>query len=70
LFRTVAGKRLVNMSDGAHALADHSSGKNVLVNFVGGITLIVALPGYDATGGAHPEIALVVQGWRTIGLML
>lgn len=34
---------LVNMSDVAHALAEHSTGKNVLVNLVGGITLIVVL---------------------------
>jgi predicted transcriptional regulator len=34
---------LVNISDVAHALADHSSGKNMLVNFVGGITLVVVL---------------------------
>ncbi|MES9942491.1 MAG: CBS domain-containing protein [Candidatus Thiodiazotropha sp. 6PLUC2] len=34
---------LVNISDVAHALADHSSGKNMLVNFVGGITLLVVL---------------------------
>lgn len=34
---------LVNISDVAHALADHSSAKNTLVNFVGGITLVVVL---------------------------
>ncbi|MCG8038158.1 MAG: CBS domain-containing protein [Candidatus Thiodiazotropha taylori] len=34
---------LVNISDVAHALADHSSGKNMLVNFVGGVTLVVVL---------------------------
>ncbi|MCG7899712.1 MAG: CBS domain-containing protein [Candidatus Thiodiazotropha weberae] len=34
---------LVNISDVAHALADHSSGKNMLVNVVGGITLMVVL---------------------------
>ena len=34
---------LVNISDVAHALADHSWGKNMLVNLVGGITLTVIL---------------------------
>lgn len=34
---------LVNIQDVASALADHSAGKNLLVNFVGGLTLIVAL---------------------------
>ena len=34
---------LVNISDVAHALADHSWGKNMLVNLVGGITLAVVL---------------------------
>ncbi|MES9971079.1 MAG: CBS domain-containing protein [Candidatus Thiodiazotropha sp.] len=36
-------KGVINMSDVAHALADHSSSKNILVNFVGGITLVVVL---------------------------
>ncbi len=31
------------MSDVAHALADQGSGKDLLVNFVGGITLVVVL---------------------------
>ncbi|MBT3011107.1 MAG: CBS domain-containing protein [Candidatus Thiodiazotropha sp. (ex Lucina aurantia)] len=34
---------LVNMSEVAHALADHNSSKNILVNLVGGITLVVVL---------------------------
>ncbi|MET0065017.1 MAG: CBS domain-containing protein [Candidatus Thiodiazotropha sp.] len=34
---------LVNISDVAHALADHNPAKNILVNFVGGVTLVVAL---------------------------
>ncbi len=34
---------LVNMQDVAHALADHSGGKNLLINLVGGITLVVVL---------------------------
>jgi CBS domain-containing protein len=34
---------MVNMSEVAHALANHSSGKNLLLNVVGGITLIVVL---------------------------
>ncbi len=34
---------LLNMSDVAHALADQGSGKDLLVNFVGGITLVVVL---------------------------
>jgi CBS domain-containing protein len=34
---------LVNISDVAHALADHNPAKNLLVNFVGGVTLVVAL---------------------------
>ncbi|MEW8040791.1 MAG: hypothetical protein AB2794_01105 [Candidatus Thiodiazotropha endolucinida] len=39
-FRTSSrtGKRPV-----AHALADHNSSKNILVNLVGGITLVVVL---------------------------
>jgi signal-transduction protein with cAMP-binding, CBS, and nucleotidyltransferase domain len=34
---------LVNMQDLAHALADHSASKNLLVNLVGGVTLAVVL---------------------------
>jgi signal-transduction protein with cAMP-binding, CBS, and nucleotidyltransferase domain len=34
---------LVNIQDVANALADHSTGKNLLVNLVGGLTLIVVL---------------------------
>ncbi|MEW8562385.1 MAG: CBS domain-containing protein [Candidatus Thiodiazotropha sp.] len=34
---------LIGMPEVAHALADHSSGKNILVNVVGGITLVVVL---------------------------
>jgi len=34
---------LVNLQDVANALADHSAGKNLLVNLVGGITLMVVL---------------------------
>jgi signal-transduction protein with cAMP-binding, CBS, and nucleotidyltransferase domain len=34
---------LVNISDVASALADQSGAKNLLVNFVGGITLLVVL---------------------------
>jgi hypothetical protein len=34
---------LVNITNVAHALADHNSAKNRLVNFVGGITLVVVL---------------------------
>ncbi|MES9991474.1 MAG: CBS domain-containing protein [Candidatus Thiodiazotropha sp.] len=36
-------KGVVNMPDVAHALADHSSAKNILINVVGGITLVVVL---------------------------
>jgi signal-transduction protein with cAMP-binding, CBS, and nucleotidyltransferase domain len=34
---------LVNIQDVASALADHSGGKNLVVNLVGGLTLVVAL---------------------------
>ncbi|MEW8508233.1 MAG: CBS domain-containing protein [Candidatus Thiodiazotropha sp.] len=34
---------IVSMPDVAHALADHGSAKNILVNLVGGITLMVVL---------------------------
>ncbi|MBT2969694.1 MAG: CBS domain-containing protein [Candidatus Thiodiazotropha sp. (ex Ctena orbiculata)] len=34
---------LIGMPEVAHALADHSSAKNILVNVVGGITLVVVL---------------------------
>jgi signal-transduction protein with cAMP-binding, CBS, and nucleotidyltransferase domain len=34
---------LVNLQDVANALADHSGGKNLLINLVGGITLAVVL---------------------------
>ncbi|MCU7842999.1 MAG: CBS domain-containing protein [Candidatus Thiodiazotropha sp. (ex Monitilora ramsayi)] len=34
---------LVNLSDLAHAMAEQNSGKNLLVNLVGGITLIVVI---------------------------
>ena len=34
---------LVNLQDVANALADHSAGSNLLVNLVGGITLLVVL---------------------------
>lgn len=43
IYRNDNLKGVINMADVAHALADHSSAKNVLVNFVGGITLIVVL---------------------------
>ncbi len=34
---------LVNLQDVANALADHGAGKNLLVNLVGGITLVVVI---------------------------
>ncbi len=34
---------MVNIQDVANALADQSAGKNLLVNFVGGVTLVVVL---------------------------
>jgi CBS domain-containing protein len=34
---------VINMPDVANALAEHSSSKNLLVNLVGGITLVVVL---------------------------
>jgi CBS domain-containing protein len=34
---------VINMPDVANALAEYSSGKNLLVNLVGGITLVVVL---------------------------
>ena len=43
VYRSDRFKGLVNMQDVANALADHSAGKNLLVNLVGGITLIVVL---------------------------
>ena len=36
-------KGLVTIQDVANALADHTAGKNLLVNLVGGVTLIVVL---------------------------
>jgi len=34
---------LVNLPDLANAMADHSAGKNMLINLVGGLTLVVVL---------------------------
>ncbi|MEJ2404595.1 MAG: CBS domain-containing protein [Candidatus Thiodiazotropha sp.] len=36
-------KGLVSITDVAHALADHNPAKNLLVNLVGGVTLVVTL---------------------------
>jgi CBS domain-containing protein len=43
VYRNDSFQGLVNLPDLAHAMADHSSGKNMLVNLVGGITLVVVL---------------------------
>jgi signal-transduction protein with cAMP-binding, CBS, and nucleotidyltransferase domain len=43
VYRNDSFQGLVKMQDLANALADHSAGKNLLVNLVGGITLAVVL---------------------------
>jgi CBS domain-containing protein len=43
VYRNDSLQGLVNLQDLANALADQNSGKNLLVNLVGGMTLIVVL---------------------------
>jgi len=43
VYRRDSLQGLLNLQDVANALADHSAGKNMLVNLVGGITLMVVL---------------------------
>jgi CBS domain-containing protein len=43
VYRSDQFQGLINISDVANALADNNSAKNLLVNFVGGITLVVVL---------------------------
>lgn len=43
VYRNDSFQGLINIQDLAHALADHSAGKNLLVNLVGGLTLAVVL---------------------------
>jgi predicted transcriptional regulator len=43
IYRKDELKGLVSITDVAHALADHNPAKNLLVNLVGGVTLVVTL---------------------------
>lgn len=65
VYRNDSLQGLVNMQDLANALADHSSGKNLLVNLVGGLTLVVVLAVIGMLISHIPDImALADQSMR------